>query len=60
MEEFEDFHVPETAKVAIYGGVTGAVYKSTRGVRPMMLGSVLGGVIGTLYAQAWMRMKSTE
>ena len=57
LEEFEDFNVPEPMKVAIYGGVTGALYKSTRGVRPMVLGSVLGGLLGTSYAYAWMRFK---
>ena len=60
LEEFEDLHVPEPAKVAIYGGVTGAVYKSTRGVRPMMLGSVLGGLIGSSYAYVYMRWRFSE
>ena len=60
LEEFEDFKVPEPMKVAIYGGVTGAVYKSTRGVRPMMLGSVLGGIIGSTYAYSYMRWRGQQ
>ena len=60
LEEFEDFHVNETAKVAIYGGITGAVYKSTRGVRPMVLGSVLGAMVGSTYAYLYMKYRFKE
>ena len=38
---------------AIFGAVTGAIYKSTRGIRPIILASVLGAGIGSLYTYAW-------
>ena len=38
---------------AIYGGAAGAIYKSTRGFRPMILSTVLGAAIGSGYAYAW-------
>ena len=60
LEEFEDYHVNDYAKVAIYGGVTGAMYKSTRGVRPMMLGGVLGAVLGSSFNYAFMRWRTQE
>ena len=55
LEEFNDFHVNETVKNAVYGGVAGAIYKSTRGFRPMVLSAVLGASIGTTYAYAWQK-----
>ena len=55
LEEFEDHHINETYKNAIYGGLTGAIYKSTRGFRPMMFTSVLGAAMGSGYAYAWQR-----
>ena len=57
LEEWEELNVPEPMKVAMYGGLTGAVYKSTRGRGPMLLGSVLGGVVGSTYAYAWMKFR---
>ena len=41
------------AQSAIFGGFTGALYKSTRGPRAMMLGSVLGAGVGSVYAFVW-------
>ena len=55
LEEFEDLHVNETVKNAVYGGFAGAVYKSTRGFRPMMLSAILGASIGSGYAVAWQK-----
>ena len=54
-EEFEDFHVMETGKSAIYGAAAGTIYKSTRGFRPMVLSAVLGATIGSTYAYAWQK-----
>ena len=51
LEEFEMISVP--AQSAIFGGFTGALYKSTRGPRAMMLGSVLGAGVGSVYAYVW-------
>ena len=51
LEELEG--ASEPLKNAVYGGVTGAVYKSTRGFRPMILGSILGASIGSAYAYAY-------
>ena len=51
LEELEDVSVP--AQNAIFGGLTGALYKSTRGKRAMALGSVLGAGMGSLYGYAW-------
>ena len=53
LEEFEEFHLSETVKNAVYGGCAGAIYKSTRGFRPMVLSAVLGASIGSGYAYAW-------
>ena len=50
MEEFDDFGVTDRYKNTIYGGVAGAIYKSTRGPRPMVLGAVLGAAAGTTYS----------
>ena len=51
LEEFELISVP--AQSAIFGALTGALYKSTRGSRAMALSSVLGAGIGSVYAFAW-------
>ena len=53
LEELEDFKLSGLAQNAIYGGVAGAFYKSTRGVRPMMLSAMLGATIGSGYAYLW-------
>lgn len=50
-EELEGFS--EMQKNALFGFVTGAIYKSTRGWRPMLLGSVLGALAGSAYSYAW-------
>lgn len=50
-EELESFSQP--AKAAFFGAVTGAVYKSTRGLRPMIFASILGAGVGSLYTYAW-------
>ena len=52
-EELEDFELNTTMQNAVYGGAAGAIYKSTRGFRPMILASVLGAGIGSAYAYAW-------
>ena len=52
-EELEDFSLNTTMQNAIYGGAAGALYKCTRGVRPMMLSAVLGASIGSAYSYAW-------
>jgi import inner membrane translocase subunit TIM23 len=51
LEEFELLSVPSQS--AIFGGLTGALYKSTRGSRAMALSSILGAGIGSVYAYAW-------
>ena len=43
----------ETAKNALYGAVTGSLYKSTRGLRAMGLASVLGAAAGSFYSYQW-------
>ena len=53
LEEFEDFNVNTTVKTSIFGGVTGALYKCTRGNRPMMFGAFLGATVGSAYAHAY-------
>jgi uncharacterized membrane protein YfcA len=53
LEELEDFKLNSTMQNSIYGGFAGAIYKSTRGFRPMMLSAVLGASIGSLYSYAW-------
>ena len=50
LEEFDDFGITERYKNTIYGGVAGAIYKSTRGKRPMIFGSILGAAAGTTYS----------
>ena len=52
-EEIEDFGYSVPIQNAIFGGVTGALYKSTRGRRAMVLGSILGTTIGSLYGLGW-------
>ena len=54
-EELEDFTIGATLQNALYGGCAGAIYKSTRGVRPIMLSTVLGATIGTAYSYAWQK-----
>ena len=53
LEEFEGVSVP--MQNAVFGGLTGALYKCTRGRRAMLLGSVLGATVGSAYASAWGR-----
>ena len=53
LEELEDF-CNEGTKAAIIGGLTGAVYKSTRGFRPMILTTMLGAGVGYTFQYAWM------
>ena len=53
LEEFEDFNVNSTVKTAIFGGLTGALYKCTRGTRPMLFGAFLGSTLGSVYAHAY-------
>ena len=60
LEEFEDFHVNDSIKVGVYGGLTGMLYKSTRGYRPMLLGGMMGAVVGTSFNLAFMRWRSQE
>ena len=55
LEEFEDFNIGDRYKNTIYGGVAGAIYKSTRGFRPMCLGALLGATMGTGYAYVYRR-----
>ena len=52
-EEFEDFNPPDEVKNAVFGAAAGAIYKSTRGFRPMVFSACLGAVIGSGYAFAW-------
>ena len=51
LEELEELSVPMQS--AVFGGLTGALYKSTRGRRAMALSTVLGAGIGSVYAYAW-------
>ena len=51
LEELEDVSVP--TQNAVFGGITGAMYKCTRGKRAMALSSVLGASVGSLYAYLW-------
>ena len=53
-EEFDDFtNIP--VQNAVFGGVTGAIYKCTRGRRAMLMGSLVGASIGSVYAYAWQK-----
>ena len=51
LEELEDFSVP--VQNAFNGALTGALYKSTRSRRAMVLGAILGAGAGSFYAYAW-------
>ena len=53
LEEFDDFGIQNTYDNAIYGGVAGAIYKCTRGRRPMVLGAILGSMAGSFYGYLW-------
>jgi import inner membrane translocase subunit TIM23 len=50
-EELES--LSEQTKSAIFGAFTGGIYKSTRGLRPMVFASILGAGVGSLYSYAW-------
>ena len=50
-EELENF--TDIQKSAIFGAVTGALYKSTRGFRPVIFASILGAGCGSLYTYLW-------
>ena len=50
-EELE--HLPDSAKASTYGLFTGLLYKSTRGFRPAIFGSVLGATAGYGFARLW-------
>ena len=52
-EELENFQ--EWQKSAIYGGITGAIYKSTRGRRAMLLATGLGALCGSAYSYSWQK-----
>ena len=55
LEEFEDFKLSANMQNGLYGGIAGAIYKSTRGFRPMILSAVLGASIGSAYSYAWQK-----
>ena len=55
LEEFDDLNLSEEVKNAVFGAAAGALYKSTRGFRPMVFGAFLGAVIGSGYAVMWKR-----
>lgn len=55
LEEFDDFGITDRYKNSIYGGAAGALYKSTRGPRPMVLGAVMGATLGSTYAYVYKR-----
>jgi len=50
-EELENIN--EESRSAIFGAMTGAIYKSTRGFRPIIFASVLGAACGSAYTYAW-------
>mmetsp|Transcript_25571 Transcript_25571/g.22720 ORF Transcript_25571/g.22720 Transcript_25571/m.22720 type:complete len:142 (+) Transcript_25571:60-485(+) len=52
LEELEEFCSEET-KSALFGSISGALYKSTRGWRPMILTSMLGGAFGYSFNYMW-------
>lgn len=52
-EEFDDFQIQNRYDNAIYGFLTGALYKSTRGRRAMVLGGILGSFAGSFYGYLW-------
>ena len=51
LEELQGLSVPSQS--AIFGGLTGALYKSTRGTRAMGLSTVLGAGMGSVYSYFW-------
>ena len=53
LEELEDFGMNQTAQNLLYGGIAGAIYKSTRGTRPMILSAVMGACISQGYHYMW-------
>ena len=50
-EELE--HISEINRSALFGAVTGAIYKSTRGIRPVIFASILGAGCGSMYTYLW-------
>jgi import inner membrane translocase subunit TIM23 len=50
-EELEN--LGEIGRSAIFGAFTGAIYKSTRGFRPIIFASILGAGCGSLYTYLW-------
>ena len=55
LEELNDFKLSGMVQNSLYGGAAGAIYKSTRGFRPMILSACLGATIGTAYSYAWQK-----
>ena len=53
LEEFEDFGMNTTVQNIVYGGAAGAIYKSTRGFKPMMLSASLGAILSLSYHYVW-------
>ena len=51
LEEFQEFGVP--SQNAVFGALTGALYKCTRGKRAIVLGSAIGATMGSAYGHAW-------
>ncbi len=54
-EELES--LGEVSRSALFGAVTGAIYKSTRGLRPALFATLLGAAAGSTYAYGWDRIK---
>ena len=52
-EELEN--VGESYRSAFYGALTGAIYKSTRGIRPVIFASFLGAICGSVYTLKWQK-----
>lgn len=55
LEEIEDFGMNKTAQNILYGGAAGAIYKCTRGFKPMMLSTCLGAGISCTYHYVYTR-----
>lgn len=53
LEELEDFGSNKDVQNVLYGGVAGAIYKSTRGKKPMMLSACLGALMSCSYHYAY-------
>uniref|UniRef100_A0A7S3MZV8 Mitochondrial import inner membrane translocase subunit TIM23 n=1 Tax=Strombidium inclinatum TaxID=197538 RepID=A0A7S3MZV8_9SPIT len=51
LEELQEVSVP--TQNAVFGGITGALYKCTRGKRAMGLSTLLGASVGSMYAYFW-------